>query len=89
MPLSDEERATLKRLQQKEKEPEAPPVGRSVQARVDFGDPKQVALAVKHGFLTAEEAEEGKKKESDDDDDDDDKKDRKVDKPRRKGYFGD
>jgi hypothetical protein len=80
VPLSEEERATLKRLQQKEKEPAAAPVGKVIQVSVDLGDEAQVARAIKHGFLTSDEVEQDKGDEDEDSDSDD--------APRRKGYFG-
>ena len=80
MPLSDEERATLKRLQQKEKEPAAAPVGKVINVTVDLGSEEQVARAIKHGFLTADEVADDKG-DSDGDEGDGDEA------PKRKGYF--
>lgn len=79
MPLSDEEKAVLKRLQQKEKEPAGAPVGKVINVTVDLGDESQVARAIKHGFLTADEVAEDKGGGESDDDDED--------APNRKGYF--
>jgi len=79
MPLSEEERATLKRLQQKEKEPAAAPVGKTVHVNIDAGDPKQIAWGIKKGFIDPDEVEEdGNGSEGEEDGDD---------APRRKGYF--
>jgi hypothetical protein len=80
VPLSEEEKATLKRLQQKEKEPAAAPVGKSINVTIDLGDDAQVARAIKHGFLTAEEAEQASDGDESDEDSDE--------APKRKGYFG-
>lgn len=82
MGLSAAEKKALDRLQKKADEPDAPPVSRSVSATVDLSDPKSIAAAVKHGFLTADEAEDLK-------DDDDDNEDKKHTTPRRKSYFKD
>lgn len=82
--LSKSEQAALKKLQDKSEAPDAPPVSRSVSATVDLSDPKSVALAIKHGFLTADEAEELEEEE------DDKGKGKKGDAtPRRRGYFND
>jgi len=78
VPLTDEEQATLKKLQQKAKEPAAPPVGKVINVNVDLGDEAQVARAIKHGFLTSDEVEADSNGESEEDADD---------APRRKGYF--
>lgn len=84
MGLSAEEKKQLDALTKKSKEPDAAPVSRSVRANIDLSDPKQVALAIKHGFLSPDE----------DDDDDDDKGkgkgkgDDDDDTPKRPGYFG-
>ena len=80
MALSKKEQAMLDALTEKASQPERAPVGRSLTAHVDLTDPKSVALAIKHGFL-----------EADEDDDDDDGKDGDDDgdeTPKRKGYFG-
>lgn len=83
MGLSASEKKMLERLQAKAEEPDAPPVGRTLNASIDLGDPKQVALAQKFGFLTADEVE-------DDIDGDDDNDDDKGDEtPKRRGYFND
>lgn len=81
MPLSDEEQATFKELQRKAKEPAAAPVGKSINVTVDLSDEKQVARAIKHGFLTAEEVAEDKEGDNGDGEGDE--------TPRRKGYFSD
>lgn len=86
MPLSDKEQQMLEQLTKKSKEPEAPPVGKSISANIDLSDDKQIERAIEHGFLTKKEAEELK---DDDDDDDSDSKTTKTKTatPRRKGYF--
>jgi len=81
MALSDEERATLKRLQQKEKEPAPAPIGKVINVTVDLGSDEQIARAIKHGFLTADEVAADKGGDDDEDEDSDEA-------PRRKGYFG-
>jgi hypothetical protein len=79
VPLSEEEQAVLKRLQQKAKEPQAAPVGKVINVTVDLGDESQVARAIKHGFLTADEVEQDKDGDGSDEDADE--------APNRKGYF--
>lgn len=73
----------LARLQKKAEEPDPAPVGKSIQARIDLSDEKQIAAAIKHGFLTAEEAadlqEGGEGSEGGEGDE----------KPKRGGYFKD
>jgi hypothetical protein len=76
--LSDAEKKMLKKLQAKESEPDAPAVGRSLTAHIDLSDPKQIAMAIKHGFLSSDE---------DDDDDGDDDADDDEETPKRKGFF--
>ena len=51
MGLTDEEKATLKRLNDKAKEPDSSPIGKSVNVIVDLKDKAQVALARSMGFL--------------------------------------
>lgn len=77
--LSREEAKMLKRLQQRAEAPDDAPVGRTISAHVDLTDPKSIAAAIKHGFLSSDEV---------DDDDDDDDDDDPEDTPTRKGYFG-
>ena len=78
--LSESEKAALKRLQEKAEAPDPPSVSKSISATVDLSDPKSIAAAIKHGFLTADEVEELK--------DEEDGKDKSKDAtPRRKGYF--
>jgi len=79
MALTDEEKATLKKLQQKEKEPSGPPVGKVINVTVDLGSDEQIARAIKHGFLTPAEVEEDTGGEEGEENDD---------APKRKGYFG-
>lgn len=79
--LSESEKAMLKRLQEKADAPDAPPISKSITATVDLSNEKSIAAAIKHGFLTADEAEELKEEE---------KKEKKGDAtPRRRGYFKD
>lgn len=83
MGLSEKEKKILERLTKKAEEPDSAPVGKSVSVHVDLSDAKQVALAIKHGFLGADDLD-------DDDDGDDDGDDDKPDEtPKRRGYFGD
>jgi hypothetical protein len=79
VPLNEEEQAVLKRLQQKAKEPAAAPVGKVINVTVDLGDENQVARAIKHGFLTADEVEQDRNGDESDEDGED--------APNRKGYF--
>ena len=81
--LSEKEKALLESLQAKAEAPDAPAIGRSISAHVDLGDEKQVALAIKHGFLTADEVEELNEGEGDDTG----KEGNET--PTRRGYFGD
>lgn len=83
MGLTAKEKEMLDNLTKKSKEPDREPVSRSVRASIDLSDPKQVALAIKHGFLDPDDEPDDK------DDDKDDKKDKGDDTPKRKGYFGD
>jgi hypothetical protein len=76
--LSDSEQELFDKLTAKSKAPDAPPVGKSISANIDLSDDKQVALAIKHGFLTSEEVREEKEEE---------KKEKKDSTPRRRGYF--
>lgn len=82
MGLSEQEARTLQALLKKKDEPDAPPVGKSINVTIDLGDAKQVERAQKLGLL-------GMIQDGDDDDDsggdgDDDKGDVP---PKRKGYF--
>lgn len=83
--LSASEQAALKRLQEKSEAPDAAPVSKSISATVDLSDPKSIAAAIKHGFLTEDEVEELKEEEGDNG------KEKKggTSTPRRKGYFKD
>lgn len=81
--LSEQEKAVLVRLQKKAEEPDPAPVSRAVTASIDLGDPKQVALAIKHGFLTSDDVEDLDADPSDKEDEDADET------PKRRGYFGD
>lgn len=82
--LSDEESAMLKRLSDKKNAPDGPSVGKSINVNVDLSDPKQVAAAIKHGFLTADEADDAGDKDGDKNGDGDKEGD---ETPSRKGYF--
>lgn len=83
MGLSKEEKRQLKALQQKEQEPDAPPIGKSVNFSVDLGDPKQVETAKSLGLLGFLQGDNDDDDENDDDDDDENAETG----PRRKGYF--
>lgn len=80
--LSDSEKAMLKKLQEKSEAPDAPPVTKSVSATVDLSNEKSIAAAIKHGFLTEDEAEELVEDEKENG-----KKTSSASTPRRKGYF--
>lgn len=80
--LSEKEAAALKRLQEKAEAPDAPSVGRSINVNVDLSDPKQIALAIKHGFLTPDEVDELEEEETGNGEEGEET-------PRRKGFFGD
>jgi hypothetical protein len=83
--LSDSEQALLDKLNKKVEAPDAPSVGKSISATIDLGNADQVALAIKHGFLTADEVKEIKEGEEEGE-----SGDKKVaSKPRRPGYFKD
>ena len=86
MPLSDEETRLLKKLQQKAKEPDAPPSSRVLNISIDLGDEAQVKRAGALGLLGLLRDDD-----ADDDagDDDDDAGDDEEDTPRRRGYFKD
>ena len=77
MGLSKEEAATLKRLQDKSKEPDAPQVARTLNVSIDLGDEAQVARAQKLGLLGLFDDEDG---DGDGDGDGDEP-------PTRRGYF--
>lgn len=82
MALSEKEQEILDKLSKKAKEPDAPPVSKSISATVDLSNEKSVAAAIKHGFLTADEVEDLKEEEAAE------KKEKKGDAtPRRRGYF--
>lgn len=80
MPLSKREQDLLDKLNKKAEEPETPPISKSISATVDLSDPKSIAAAIKHGFLTSDEVEELKEEEEE-------KEKSKDATPRRKGYF--
>lgn len=82
--LSDSEQELLDKLTRKREAPDAPPVNKSISANIDLSDDKQVALAIKHGFLTAEEVKEEKEKA---DDKEGDKGKRRDATPRRRGSY--
>jgi hypothetical protein len=83
MGLSTSEKKMLARLQQKSEEPDAPPIGKSLNISLDLGDEKQVERATKLGLLD--------RLFGDNDDDDDETEDENDDTddeaPRRRGYF--
>lgn len=82
--LSEEEQAAFEKLKAKIEAPDDEPNGRgrseSLEIIIDLGDENAVNRAIKHGFLTAEEAEEMK----DEQDKDDDEEPEKDEAPRRK-----
>ena len=80
MGLSESEKELLERLTKKSKEPDAPPVSKSISASIDLSDDKQVARAIEHGFLTATEVKELKEEEKEE-------KKKGDSTPRRRGYF--
>ena len=80
MALSAKEKQLLERLQAKVDEPDAGPIGKTLNATIDLADKAQVALAKKFGFLPddiEDEEEEEKKPEEKSTDD----------APKRRGYF--
>lgn len=80
--LSKEEQAALRRLQEKAEAPEPPSVARSLTASINLGNPEEVKLAKRYGFLPADD--------DDDEQDDTDQGDEEGDEtPKRRGYFGD
>lgn len=82
MGLTDQEKATLEALSKKAKEPDPPPLGRSVSISVNMDDAEQVAKAQKWGFLPPDEeppAEGGEGGESGESGED---------QPQRGGFFG-
>lgn len=79
MGLTDEEKKLMAKLQKKAEEPDAPPVGKSVNVIVDLKDKAQVAMAKKFGFLPDDDDEEEESEEEEEVDD----------KPKRRGYFPD
>lgn len=83
MGLTAAEKKALERLQRKAEEPDAPPVSRSITATVDLSDPKSIAAAIKHGFLTSDEVEDLQDDEGDGESDEGDET------PKRRGYFKD
>jgi molecular chaperone DnaK (HSP70) len=78
MALSRKEQEYLEKLQRKAEEPDAPAVSKHINATVDLSDPKSIALAIKHGFLTSDEIDEMEEEEEDRPADD---------KPKRRAYF--
>ncbi len=79
MPSREAIAAQIKKLQDQLDAPEPGPVGRVINATINLGDPKQVALAIKHGFLDPDEPDPTDPPESDEGDD----------TPKRRGYFKD
>lgn len=84
MGLTAAEKKALDRLQKKAEEPDSPPVSKSISATVDLSDPKSIAAAVKHGFLTEDQADDLL-----DDAKDDSNGKKEASTPRRKSYFKD
>jgi L-amino acid N-acyltransferase YncA len=81
--LTAKEQALLEKLAAKAEAPDSGPVSRSLSASINLGNPAEVKLAQKYGFL-----------DSDDDDDDGDAGDGDGDAdagdtPKRRGYFKD
>lgn len=75
----------FERLKANMEAPEARPTERSIRANIDLGDPAQVALARKLGFLDPEEDEEeekGKNGKSGKEEEEEEET------PKRRGYFG-
>lgn len=84
MGLTNDESNLLKKLLKKKDEPDAAPIGRSVNVSVDLGDEKQVKAAHKLGLLSGlfdSDDDDDKNGDGNDDDDDAD------DGPTRRGYF--
>lgn len=81
MGLTAQEKAMLDKLSKKAEEPDPAPVGKSLTAHINLGSKDEVALAIKHGFLTADEVEELAEGEGE--------KDEGDEKPKRQGYFKD
>jgi predicted nucleic acid-binding protein len=83
--LTDEESKLLKRLTDKQKAPDEPSIGKSLNISIDLGDEAQVARAQKLGLLAAFTGDD------DDENDDDDKgggnDDDGSDPPKRRGFF--
>lgn len=78
MGLTDDQRKELKRLQDLEKQPDPPSVGRSVRFDVNLGDKEQVSLAQRLGLIPK------------DDDGDGGDDDQEADQPpRRRAKFAD
>jgi hypothetical protein len=81
--LSKSEQSMLEKLQRKAEEPDAGPIGKSVNIMVNLGDAAQVAMARKFGFLPDDDVD-------DEGDGEDSDEDRQADSgPKRRGYFGD
>lgn len=77
MGLTEKEKEMLERLTAKSKEPDAPPIGRSLSVHIDMGDEKAIARAQRFGFLAPDE----------DDDGDGDGDGDGEETPKRRGYF--
>lgn len=84
--LTEQEKAMLDRLSKKANEPDPPPVGKSVTAHINLGNKDEVELAIKHGFLTADEAADLGNEGTGDDGG---KGEEGDEKPKRRGYFPD
>lgn len=80
--LSDEEKSTLKKLQEKLKAPDEAPIGKSIHVNIDLGDENQVKAAHKLGLLSglfSDDDEDGGEDGNGEDDE----------TPKRRGYFKD
>lgn len=86
MKLNDEEQSMFERLKKKMDAPEARPTERSIRANIDLGDPAQIALARKLGFLDPEEEEEEKPSKGKGKGKGEEEEDEET--PKRRGYFG-
>lgn len=85
MGLNSKEKSLLEKLKAKAELPDIPAAARNLDIKLDLGDAKQVAMAVKLGLL-------GNPDDDTDDADDTDTegdidKDDKTDPPKRTGFF--
>jgi hypothetical protein len=68
--------AQIEKLQKQLDAPDPGPVGRVINATINLGNPAEVALAIKHGFLSPDEPDEPDESEGEPDE-----------TPRRRSYF--